>query len=315
MKLHNNIQEFNELIRLTASHFGILPEFIEKDYWITLILHRLSQSSHAESVVFKGGTSLTKGYRLINRFSEDIDIALLDEKLTGNALKTKIRNIEKTITTDLTEIEEQSVTRKGSVYCKSLFQYPSNSSISNNIQKRIILEINSFANPYPFKQQKIASFIADFLSETNQTEAVQEYGLDAFALHILDKRRTMLEKLVSLIRFSYAENPLRELAKKIRHFYDLYYLTKDKDCAEYLQSPKFKNDLAELIAYDQQEFDEPQGWQTKNITDFPLINDFSELWKNLRSTYQNELTPLAYSEIPNEKLIEESFMSTIKKTL
>lgn len=315
MRLHNNIQDFNQLIRLTATHFGILPEFIEKDYWITLILNRLSQSSHAESVVFKGGTSLTKGYRLINRFSEDIDIALLDEKLTGNALKTKIRKIEKTITADLTEIEEQGVTRKGSVYRKSLFQYPSNSSLSNNVQKRIIVEINSFANPYPFVQQEITSFIAEFLTATNQTEAVQDYGLNAFTLNILDKRRTMLEKLVSLIRFSYADNPTRELAKKIRHFYDLYYLTKDKDCTEYLQYPKFKNDLAELLAYDQGEFDEPQGWQTKKITDSPLVNDFPELWENLRSTYQSELTPLAYSEIPDQNQIEKSFMATIKKTV
>ncbi|GHT15461.1 hypothetical protein AGMMS4956_15450 [Bacteroidia bacterium] len=317
MRLHTNIQDFNELIRLTATHFSILPEFIEKDYWITLILNNLSQSSHANSIVFKGGTSLTKGYRLINRFSEDIDIALLDEKLTGNALKTKIRKIEKAITADLTEIEEQGVTRKGSVYRKSLFQYPSNinSRLVNNIQKRIIVEINSFANPYPFVEQKITSFIAEFLTATDQAEVIQEYGLQQFALNILDKRRTMLEKLVSLIRFSFAENPSKELAKKIRHFYDLYYLAKDEECAKYLQSSKFQNDLSELLIHDQQEFDEPQGWQTKTVKDSPLIIDFPNLWTNLRSTYQNELIPLAYLEIPSENLIEESFMTTIKKTV
>jgi predicted nucleotidyltransferase component of viral defense system len=310
MRLHTNIQDFNELIRLTATHFNILPEFIEKDYWITLILSNLSQSSHANSVVFKGGTSLTKGYRIINRFSEDIDIALLDEKLTGNALKTKIRKIEKVITADLTEIEEPGVTRKGSVYRKSLFEYPSNTNnrLVNNVQKRIIVEINSFANPYPFVQQEITSFIAEFLTATNQAEVIQGYGLQNFMLNILDKRRTMLEKLVSLIRFSFAENPSRELAKKIRHFYDLYYLAKDEECAKYLQSSKFKADLSELLIHDQQEFDEPQGWQTKEVKDSPLISNFPTLWTGLRSTYQNELTPLAFSEIPNEKLIEESFI-------
>ena len=317
MKLHTNIQDFTELIQLSATHFHILPEFVEKDYWITLTLNRLSQSSHVNSVVFKGGTSLTKGYRLINRFSEDIDIALLDEKLTGNALKTKIRKIEKVITADLIEIEEPGVTRKGSVYRKSLFQYPSNinSRLLNNIQKRIIVEINSFANPYPFVQQEITSFIAAFLTATNQTEVIQEYGLQQFSLNILDKRRTMLEKLVSLIRFSFAENPSKELAKKIRHFYDLYYLANDEECTLYLQSAEFQKDLSDLLIHDQQEFDEPQGWQTKAIKDSPLITDFSALWTNLRSTYQNELTPLAFSEIPNEKTIEKSFMTTIKQIL
>ena len=317
MKLHTNIQDFNELIRLTATYFKILPEFIEKDYWITFILNNLSKSSHANSVVFKGGTSLSKGYRIINRFSEDIDIALLDEKLTGSALKTKIRKIEKDITADLTEIEELGVTSKGSVYRKSLFQYPSdiNSRFVTNVQKRIIVEINSFANPYPFVKKEIISFVAEFLKANNQTEVIQEYGLQQFSLNILDKRRTMLEKLVSLIRFSFSENPSRELAKKIRHFYDLYYLANDEECAKYLQSSEFQKDLSELLIHDQQEFDEPQGWQTKTVKNSPLITDFQYLWTNLRSTYQNELKPLVFSEIPNEKLIEEAFLKIIKKTI
>lgn len=67
----------------------------------------------------------------------------------------------------------------------------------------------------------------------------------------------MLEKLVSLIRFSFAESPAKELATKIRHFYDLYYLTKDEECANYLQSTEFQNDLSELIIHDKQEFNEP----------------------------------------------------------
>lgn len=316
MKLHSNKQDFTELIQLTATHFAILPEFIEKDYWITLILNNLSQSPFVGSVVFKGGTSLTKAYRLINRFSEDIDIALLDEKLTGNQLKTKIRKIEKIITSDLEEIEEPGITRKGSVYRKSLFQYPSNinSRLVNDIRKRIIVEINSFANPYPFVQQTITSFIADYLTVTNQTEIIQEYGLQQFSLNILDKRRTMLEKLVSLIRFSFSENPPKELSEKIRHFYDLYYLAKDQECATYLKSSIFQHDLLELIDHDKQEFDEPQDWQTKSINDSPLISDFPNLWKNLRSTYQNELTPLAFSEIPNEKLVAESFIKLIENT-
>ena len=117
-------------------------------------------------------------------------------------------------------------------------------------------------------QQQIISFIAEFLSATNQTEAIEEYGLKQFELNVLDKRRTMLEKLVSLIRFSFSENPSKELAKKIRHFYDLYYLTKDEKCAKYLQSSKFQNDLSELLIHDQQEFDEPQGWANKSSQRF-----------------------------------------------
>ena len=146
-------------------------------------------------------------------------------------------------------------------------------------------------------------------------EVLQEYNLQQFPLSILDKRRTMLEKLVSLIGFSFSENPTKELANKIRHFYDLYYLAKDEECTKYLQSSEFQKDLSELLTHDQQEFEEPQGRQTKVMKNSPLIIDFQKLWTNLRSTYQNELTPLALSEIPNEKLIEESFMETIEKVV
>ena len=123
----------------------------------------------------------------------------------------------------------------------------------------------------------------------------------------------MLEKLVSLIRFSFSENSSKELAKKIRHFYDLYRLTKDEDCIKYLQSFEFQKDLSELLIHDQQEFDLPKGWQTKTVKDSPLFKDFPALWKNLSLTYQSELTPLAFSEIPDEKLVADSFVEIMKK--
>ncbi|MDD3321704.1 MAG: nucleotidyl transferase AbiEii/AbiGii toxin family protein [Paludibacter sp.] len=69
MTLHNNTDDFSALITFTANHFNRSIEFVEKDYWITLTLNRLARSANVENVVFKGGTSLSKGYRLINRFS------------------------------------------------------------------------------------------------------------------------------------------------------------------------------------------------------------------------------------------------------
>ena len=61
---------------------------IEKDYYVTMILRLLSQK--LPNVVFKGGTSLSKGYKAINRFSEDIDITF-DEHI-GEARRKKLKN-------------------------------------------------------------------------------------------------------------------------------------------------------------------------------------------------------------------------------
>ena len=199
MNLHTNTADFIALITFTAKHFNIIPAFVEKDYWITLALSRLALSENVENAVFKGGTSLSKGYRIISRFSEDIDIAMINENLSGNALKTKIRNIEKEITVGLTEIVKDGVTSKGSMFRKSIFEYPTLlGKVDSIIPNRMIVEINSFANPYPNVKQEITSFIAEYLKTSNQTAAMEEYGLQTFSLNVLDKRRTMIEKLVCL---------------------------------------------------------------------------------------------------------------------
>jgi thymidine kinase len=140
---------------------------------------------------------------------------------------------------------------------------------------------------------------------------IEQYDLKPFSINILDKRRTIVEKLVSLIHFSFEEDEQKAIASKIRHFYDLYYLANDEECAKYIQSTDFQKDLSKLLIHDQQEFDKPAGWQTKKINDSPLVNDFPSLWVGLRTTYQNELTPLAFSEIPDEKEIEKSFEKII----
>ncbi|MBS5978712.1 MAG: nucleotidyl transferase AbiEii/AbiGii toxin family protein [Dysgonomonas mossii] len=315
MKLHNDKELFSTLVTLAAKSLRMTPAFVEKDYWITLILYNLTNSSYSDSTVFKGGTSLSKGYRLINRFSEDIDIAMIEENLSGNALKTKIRNIEKEITVGFTETVEPNITSKGSMFRKSVFEYPSSISgiLTGNAARRIIVEINSFANPYPYVKQEITSFITEFLLETNQQETIEKYNLQGFSLNILDKRRTLIEKLVSLVRFSFSENPTQAIQSKIRHFYDLYYLAQDAECAEYIGAAKFKTDFSELLAHDKEAFDTPEGWRMKGIMESPLIVSLMALWEDLRGTYQNELTQLAFTEIPNEKEIAESFEKIISK--
>jgi hypothetical protein len=317
MNLHENKELFIAVIRDMAQKTSISEVYIEKDYWLTRTLHRLSQNPNVEKVVFKGGTALSK-IRLTNRFSEDIDIAVIEaDSFSGNQLKMLIKRLAKDMATGLEEKIVDGVTSKGSRFYKAIYLYPNilGQGAKTAVKSgQLLIEINTFANPYPYHKQEITSFLSDYLLTLNRKDLIEKYNLLAFSVNILDKRRTMLEKLVSLFRFSFAQNPAKELAKKIRHFYDLYYLEKDEDCAEYLQSAEFQKDFSELLIHDQQEFDDPQGWQLKPITDSPLIKDFPALWASLRSTYQNEMLPLAFAEIPSEKLIEKSFVEIFLKS-
>ncbi len=172
MILHNDIKLYSDTLRAASKHLDIKLEFIEKDYWITQVLSRLAKSRYFNESVFKGGTSLSKGYDLIERFSEDVDIAIVNDRgRTGNEIKTIIRTIEKEITLDLSELQIDGVTSKGSRFRKSVFGY---SSIEkNNENNKLIVEINSFANPYPFQQLSIKSFIYDFLIQTGNERYIE----------------------------------------------------------------------------------------------------------------------------------------------
>lgn len=267
--LHLDKKLFTDTILATAEYFSILPVYIEKDYWITHALRLMSENNNADKVVFKGGTSLSKAYHLMNRFSEDIDIAVIDAaSFTGNQLKTIIKRVAKEMTIGLHEIQIDGVTSKGSYFYKAVYAYPNilqqtaKSVVSSG---NLLIEINTFANPYPFEDKTITSFITDFLVQTKNEHLISQFNLHSFSLKVLDKRRTMIEKLVSLIRFSFSENPTLAIASKIRHFYDIYFLANEGQCAEYIQSVDFKIDFKELYAHDQQIFDVPSNWQYKTL--------------------------------------------------
>ena len=316
MKLHENQKLFIQLLNFSANTLKIRPEFIEEDYWITHALQRMAQNENADKVVFKGGTSLSKAYRLTNRFSEDIDIAIVDaDSFSKNQLKMLIKRLAKDMASDLQEIIIPNVTSKGSRFYKAIYQYQNLVGLTSSAVKtgQLLIEINTYANPYTYINREISSFLSDYLIAINRNDLIEQYDLNPFSIKVLDIRRTLIEKMVSLLRFSFETDVVKALSTKIRHFYDLYYLANDKECVEYLLSSEFKKDLSELLIHDQQEFDIPEGWQTKTIKESPLFKEFSTLWTILSVVYQNELTPLAFSDIPDEKLIAESFMKILKQ--
>ena len=312
MNLHQDKILFADTITAAERKLNILAEYIEKDYWITLVLSHLSKSKYVNEAVFKGGTSLSKGYNLIERFSEDVDIAIInDQAKSGNEIKTIIRTIEKEITKDLTELQMDGITSKGSRFRKSVFEYIITKK--GNTANRLIVEINSFAKPFPFQRLSIKSLIFDFLKQSGNEEFVDQYNLQPFEVNVLSKEQTLLEKLISLIRFSFDENPVVSISGKIRHFYDLYFLMNDPECAEFVASESFKKQFDTILQHDRKMFEEPNGWQNKSVNDSPLKTDFATFWKQIKGQYQSEITTLAFRPIPDEKDIAEVFMKLVKR--
>ena len=92
MNLHHDRDAFEELIIGAANELRIPTNIIEKDYYVTIALKSLLEK--LDDMVFKGGTSLTKCYQLLDRFSEDIDLSYTAESGTpGEARKRKLSKL------------------------------------------------------------------------------------------------------------------------------------------------------------------------------------------------------------------------------
>jgi hypothetical protein len=200
---------------------------------------------------------------------------------------------------------------RGSRFRKSVFEYVATGK--NNANNKLIVEVNSFANPFPFERQIIKSMVFDFLTQTGNDKYIEEYDLQPFALNVLSMNQTLLEKTVSLIRFSFEENAAISISGKIRHFYDLYYLMQNSECMKFVDSTAFKKQFDAILEHDRNMFDEPKDWKFKAISESPLIIDFPAMWKQLKEKYKVELSALAYREIPDEKDVAVCFEKLIQR--
>ena len=89
MYLHEDREMFRTIVEQVAEESGKNSIVIEKDYYVTMILRLLSEQ--LELCVFKGGTSLSKGFHVINRFSEDIDITFNEH--IGESRRKKLKHV------------------------------------------------------------------------------------------------------------------------------------------------------------------------------------------------------------------------------
>lgn len=90
--LHNDRETFEQVILKVSEDTGIEASIVEKDYYVTLFLKRIVDIQ--PNIIFKGGTSLSKCYKVINRFSEDIDLNIeTDSKPTEGQRKQLKKNI------------------------------------------------------------------------------------------------------------------------------------------------------------------------------------------------------------------------------
>ena len=207
--------------------FGIEPALVEKDYFVTLFLRKAVE--RIPGLVFKGGTSLSKCYNLIDRFSEDIDLTLDDEHFT----QSKKRNSIKALIAVCDELGLELINKKtiekhthGNFNCYDI-RYPIIFS-SEDVKTELKVEMTYIQKCYPHEQGKAISYIGEFFAKNGNGRVVAEYELDAFTVQVQSLERTLVDKVFAICDYYLNKNTVRNS----RHIYDISKLLTKVDVSD-----------------------------------------------------------------------------------
>lgn len=215
--LHKNNEEFANAVNLASEYFHILPIVAEKDYYVTMILRELSNRQNF--IVFKGGTSLSKCHKAINRFSEDIDITI-DSKLTQGQmkkLKESIVTIAEQLGLSVPNIDETHSRRN---YNRYILKYQSVLSAPDDaVQTAVLLETSFSEISFPTVVLPVHSYIGDMM-EAEAPEELENFYLEPFEMKVQGLDRTLADKVFAICDY-YMQGQVK---KHSRHIYDIYKL-------------------------------------------------------------------------------------------
>ena len=222
MFLHNDTREFKKIIENISSIKKIDPSFIEKDYYITMILKCLQLK--CPNIIFKGGTSLSKCFGIINRFSEDIDISFKEH--IGGSKRNRLKNtIIKSISNELKlPIINWDILHSNNNVNKYIFEYKSVIESVVDISQSVNLEISLVLPSYPYINNTIDNYINKYSNKYNSNfyneDMINKYNLFPFNINCQTLERTFIDKLFAICDY-YLLNKSTRLS---RHLYDLHKL-------------------------------------------------------------------------------------------
>ncbi|MBD0332778.1 MAG: nucleotidyl transferase AbiEii/AbiGii toxin family protein, partial [Chitinophagaceae bacterium] len=238
---------------------GIRPHAIEKDWWVTVLLKAIFDTLWALHLVFKGGTSLTKSWKLIQRFSEGIDLAIDKEFLgfKGPPNKSKIerlrRNASKFVSGEFKEGLEKALLDLGvpadQFHINALFaedsirdpqvlelQYVSVLEPDPNpyLKEKVLIEVGARSLLEPSSAREITSILSEVFPDAS-------FSTPPFLVQTVDPKRTFLEKAFLLHELFYKSESTKQHDRMSRHLYDLECLMHTEHATAALEDEELYN--------------------------------------------------------------------------
>lgn len=233
--------EQNEIINSLSPQIGLTPQVIEKDIWVCWVLGKLFSMPNALPMAFKGGTSLSKVFNAIQRFSEDCDVTIsylgfnndfdpFADNISKTALKKfteKLRQqlcdyvhsiilpyFKKSLTAEFGNQAQIKASEDGE---RVWISYPAHTeNFIKYISSHVLLEFGARNSIEPHSQHRIYPEISNFLTNIEFSQA---------SVNVLSPARTFWEK-ATLIHAECHRGEFKESANRLsRHWYDLAILS------------------------------------------------------------------------------------------
>lgn len=290
MLLSNNQSLFKDLINEINTITGVSPSYIEKDFYALTILKELV--SRNDKFVFKGGTSLSVCQNIINRFSEDIDISYLEERITVGQRKHIKQAFFDSIEAASLKVSNPDNIRSRRVFNRYLCPY--NSLWSEN-GDQVIVEWATQTPAFPVEEKSAQTLIGKYLNSIGRDDLVKQYNLEPFVVKTITKERTLVDKIFAICDYHIS----KKLVRQSRHIYDIYQLLKYVDLNDDFINLflKVKNYRIPLDTCYSVHLDKPIS---------SLLNDIVKE-KTYLPDYNSMTYPLLYDHIKYEECIPSIF--------
>jgi predicted nucleotidyltransferase component of viral defense system len=297
--------DFEQAVLRTAEHFreqGLRTAIIEKDYYVTEALRVISLTA-GEKVIFKGGTSLSKGWNLIQRFSEDIDLFLdplaFEPPLGKNGIDRELKKLRDAIGRHpaLTFVLSESQTI-GGFGRNDRFSYEQRFGGPGEVASRVLLEAGTASGREPTSVMQLQSYLAQFLSETGVSLGAEDEV--PFAMRLLHFRRTFVEKMFAIhSKVELLKRDGTPLGTYARHYYDLFQLAARPEVLAMLNSDEYAKIKADYDRVSRTHFSKhyffPEGMRfAASDALFPPV----DLASTLASEYDGQVRMLCYGTPP-----------------
>lgn len=296
--------EFGPTIDAAADRLGISATAVEKDYWVGEVL-RVMAEGFAGDFVLKGGTSLSKGYGLIQRFSEDIDVLVLPGDRGRGATDTLMKRMSADAAGGIggtaTGVGGSETGRHRSYE----IAYPALREATDLIRTSVLLEMGTRGGSEPSETVMCSGLLGIQLAQAG-TDLAEFSDLEPFEIVVLHPGRTLLEKLAGIhaeaMRIG-ADPGVGVNPRVGRHFYDVHELLADARVLDLLGD----RNRVELIMEEVSEVTQAHFAKTAEPVEVrpeggfaqsPAFRLSSEISDRLRATYEETMPKLYFGTDP-----------------